>query len=195
MLGKILDRLINKRLHRYCEENNIFHLQQYGFRANRGTDIAIAKLYETIAVNQKYKNHCNIVCRDISKAFDKVWHEGLKCKIIQINNLQSIIKKILCSYFAWRSAQIRVNNIIGPKFDLENLVPQGEILSPTLFILYTRDLPPDGNNCDEIIFADDITQVIQNLSDNKEELANVTTREIDRIIQFKIRLENYDKYK
>ena len=182
--GKILERLINKRLHRYCEENNIFHPQQYGFRAKRGTDTAIAKLYETIAVNQKYKDHCNIVCRDISKAFDKVWHEGLKYKIIQINNLPSIIKKILCSYVVGRTAQIRIDNAIGPKFDLKSGVPQGGILSPTLFILYTRDLPPAGNDCDDVIFADDITQVIQNFSDNKEELAISTTREIERVNQF-----------
>ena len=163
----ILERLINKRLHRYCEENNIFHAQQYGFRAKRGTDIAIAKLYETIVVNQKYKDHCNIVCSGTSKAFDKVWHEGLEYTIIQINNLPSIIKKILCSYVVRRTAQIRVDNTIGPKFDLDvGGGGGGLILSSTPFISYTRDLPPAGNNCHDVIFADDITQVIQNFSDN-----------------------------
>ena len=85
--GKVLERLINRRLHRFCESGNVFHSNQYGFRAGNGTDIALTKLYETISINQKYKEHCNVVCRDISKAFDKVWTAGLKYKIITLNNL------------------------------------------------------------------------------------------------------------
>ena len=80
--GKILERLIDKRLHKYCKGSNIFHPQQYQLCSRRGTDIATAKLHEIVAVNQKYKDHCNIVCRDISKAFGKVWLNGLKYKIM-----------------------------------------------------------------------------------------------------------------
>ena len=179
--GKILERLINNRLRRFCEENNIFHPHQYGFRAGRGTDIAIAKLYETIAINQKYKDHCNIVCRDVSKAFDKVWLDGLKYKIIIIEELPSIIKKVLRSYVVGRTAQIKVEEIIGPKFQLESGVPQGGILSSTMYILYTRNMPPSGTDCDDVIFADDVTQIIQNLRNDRATLATTTSNEIARI--------------
>ena len=64
-----------------------------GLEPARGTDKAISKIYETIAINQKNKNHCNIVCRDVSKAFDKVWIKGLKYKIIRTNDSLSIYKK------------------------------------------------------------------------------------------------------
>ena len=50
----------------------------------KGTDVAITKIYETIAINKKYKDHCNnIICRDISKAFDKIWLNGLKYKLLR----------------------------------------------------------------------------------------------------------------
>ena len=179
--AKILERVINNRLRRFCEENNIFHPHQYGFRASRGTDIAIAKLCETIAINQKYKDHCNIVCRDVSKTFDKVWTDGLKYKVIIIKDLPSIIKKALCSYVVGRTAQIKVGETIRPKFQLESAVPQGEILSPTMYILYTRDMPPLGTDCYDIIFADDVTQIIQNLSNDRATLATTTSNEIARI--------------
>ena len=177
--GKTLERLINKRFHGYREQNDIFHSQHHGFRARRGTDIEIANLYKTVAVNQKYKDHCNIVCRDISKAFDEIWLDGLKYKIIQIMNLQCVIKKILCSYVAGRSSQLRIDKIIGPKFKSRKQGVTRGILSPTLFILYTRDLRPSGKDCDNIIFTDDFTQLMQNLTDNREELANTTTRQIN----------------
>ena len=122
--GKILEIII-KRLHSFCEAGNVFHPYQYGFRAGKGTDIALNKLYETVSINQKYKEHCNVVCQDISKALDKVWSAGLKYKIITISSLSSMIKKILCSYVTDRSAQIRVENVLGPKLELEIGVPQG----------------------------------------------------------------------
>ena len=60
--GKIIERIINKRLHRFYERNNIFHKEQYGFRAGRGTNLAITKVNELNGINQKHKDHMNIVC-------------------------------------------------------------------------------------------------------------------------------------
>ena len=48
----------------------------------------------------------NIICRDVQKAFDKVWTQGLKYKIINIPDLPLIFQKILCSYVTNRTAQI-----------------------------------------------------------------------------------------
>ena len=62
----------------------------------------------------------NIVCRDVQKAFDKVWTQGLKYKIITIPELPLIIQKILCSYVTKRTAQIRIENFIGDKITLES---------------------------------------------------------------------------
>ena len=113
--GKIIERIINKRLHRFCERNKIFHKEQYGFRAGKGTDLAITKVNELIGINQKYRDHMNIICRDVQKAFDKVWTQGLKYKIINIPDLPLIIQKLLCSYVTNRTAQIRIENIKGIK--------------------------------------------------------------------------------
>ena len=41
--AKILERVINDRLYKYMEDNNIFHINQFGFRRNLGTEMAIFK--------------------------------------------------------------------------------------------------------------------------------------------------------
>ena len=185
--GKIIGKINNKRLHKFCERNYIFHKEQYGFRAGKGTNLAITKVSELIGINQKYKDHMNIVCRDVQKAFDKVWTQGLKYKIITIPDLPLIIQKILCSYVTKRTAQIRIENFKGDRITLESGVPQGGILSPTLYTLYTRDIPPPaGENNNDVIFADDVTHIIQNLRTDRRALAEATALEIERI-------NNYEK--
>ena len=55
----------------------------------------------------------------------------------------------------------RTGQYIGPKFPLLNGVPQGGCLSPTLFALYTADVPPPSGMNEMIIYADDITEIVQ----------------------------------
>ena len=179
--GKILEKIVNKRFQRFCEDNEVFHKNQFGFRKGTGTHIALTKIYEKIAINQKRRDHCNLICRDISKAFDKIWLNGLRYKIIRQNELPILIMKMLSSFVSDRTAQIRINSHIGDKFSIKSGVPQGGILSPTLFIFYTSDLTPAGPNSDDVIFADDITQIIVNEDNDKMQHALDTEREILRI--------------
>ena len=164
----------------FQEQNNNFNIEQYGFRRRKGTDIAIAKIYETIAINQHEKAQCNIVARDVQKAFDKVWLEGLQFKITLLE-LPEILEKIIISFTQNRSARIKHGELISNKIDLKSGVPQGSVLSPSLYITYTADMPPPGPGGLNVCFADDVTQVIEYMHASKQMLAIRTTREINKI--------------
>ena len=113
---------------------------------NRGTDTATALLYETIATSLANKYKVNLVLRDISKAFDKVWHNGLRFKML-INNFPRYQLRIISDYLRNRQAKIKINSFIGQPFLKAAGVPQGGCLSPTLFNIYTADLPlPTANH-------------------------------------------------
>ena len=178
--GKMLERIINERIQGFAESNDKFHPNQYGFRKGRGTEAALMKLYETISMNQRYKGQCNIICRDIEKAFDKVWHNGLMYKILNVG-LPAMMEKITISFLKNRTARIRTNNQLSDIIFIRSGVPQGSILSPTLFILFTSDLPPDGPGSTDLLFADDITQVVEYYHQSKKMLARRTEREAKRI--------------
>ena len=155
--GKLLERIINDRLVQFLENNSKFSESQYGFHKGRGMQLAIANMYETIAISQLERHRCNVVCRDVSKAFDKVWHAGLQYKILQ-TGFPELIEKLLCNFIIGRTARVRLNSIIGGKIELKSGVPQGSILSPTLYILFTADTPPPGQGTTNISFTDDNTK-------------------------------------
>lgn len=194
--GKILERIINYRLREHLETQEIYNKQQYGFRQLRGTNHALAIISEEIATNKADSNQCHLILRDITKAFDKVWHQGLKFKILNIQ-LPTITEKILCDFLDDRTAKIRINNHTGPSFLTNCGVPQGSVLSPTLFTIYTHDTPTSLQGLN-IAYADDITQITHYQGKSKEMMNRRTAIEAERINSYenKWRIKtNINKFK
>lgn len=180
--GKIFERVITNRLRDHMEGEGGYSEGQYGFRRSRGTTHAIAMATETLAVHHASRNRCNLVLRDVSKAFDKVWHMGLKFKILHLG-LPAPVERLLCDFLEDRTARIKVGKHIGPAFPLETGVPQGSVLSPTLYALYTSDCP-ESNSGVNIQYADDVTQIVFYQGRSCQMLNRSTGREIERINAF-----------
>lgn len=181
--GKLFEKILNARLLKYLENNKILNMRQHGFRQNRGTHTALAIITETIAIAKAKQENVNLILRDIKKAFDKVWHNGLKYKILK-TNLPSFMKTILCDYLSDRLIQINRGQFLGPPFEIESGVPQGGCLSPTLFILYTSDMPTPSPYSEYITFADDVTQIVSYPGKSKELLAMHTRNAIENINKY-----------
>ena len=180
--GKLLDKILNRRFTDYLEDNDMTNCRQHGFRAHRGTQTAIATLHESIARHLGQRHRVDMVCRDVSKAFDRIWHTGLKYKLTE-TGLHDCYIRLLCDYLTDRTAAIKLGQFIGPEFELETGVPQGASLSPTLFNFYVKDLPTPVENSDYIQYADDVTQII-GLPGPPEAIAQNTTIAIAALNNF-----------
>ncbi|KAF2348383.1 Reverse transcriptase domain [Trinorchestia longiramus] len=180
--GKLLDKILTYRLTDHLTIHNIYSKRQHGFRHERGTYTALATLHETLHIHLNQRHTINVILRHVSKAFDKVWHTGLKYKLSQLN-LHPLFTKILTNFLSDRTAAIRIANHTGQGFPIKSGVPQGAIISPALYNFYTHDLPPPIPNTDYIAFADDITQIT--LSPNSRNMAaRLTSRAIAQINAF-----------
>ena len=133
--GKILEKILSKRLQRHLHLHNQLNPNQHGFIKNRGTHTAIALATETISKATKNKNRINLVLRDVKGAFDKVWCDGLKNRILELN-LSPNLTKILCNFISNRQTIIEWKGKSSSTFELKAGVPQGPILSPTLYNIY-----------------------------------------------------------
>ena len=91
---------------------------------------------------------------DISKAFDKVWHEGIIFKLQQ-NGISDDLLNILSDFLRNRKQRVTLNGQSSSWTNVNAGVPQESILGPLHFlIIHINDLP-DGLSSNAKLFADD----------------------------------------
>ena len=90
---------------------------------------------------------------DISKAFDKVWHEGLIFKLKQ-NGISGNLLNLLCDFLRNRKQRVLLKWQVSDWSDVRAGVPQGSMLGPLLFLIYINDLS-EGLPSNSRLFPDD----------------------------------------
>ena len=136
---------------------SIYH--QHGFKTKHSTTTALHQLtnHITTGFNQKKPPHRTItIALDMSQAFDTVNHYTLIEKLINTNT-PNLITRFLANYIRGRKAFTQYKNKNSFKKQFKAGVPQGGVLSPTLFNIYMSDLPTPPRDIHVTTYADDIT--------------------------------------
>ena len=82
-LGKTMERMVNRCLQHHLEKNGLLSPSQSGFRKNRSTEDQVTLLTQAIENGFQQKMKTLAVFVDLTKAFDKVWKEGLLFKLLR----------------------------------------------------------------------------------------------------------------
>lgn len=152
-MGKILEKVVLEKLKSHEKTYNTIIPEQFGFRPNHSTIHQLSRITDKITTNYNINKCTTLLTLDIEKAFDTVWHNGLIYKLTK-NNLPTYLIKIIYSFLQNRTFQIRINKTVSNKFNITAGVPQGAILSPTLFLYFINDIPKHQNT-QLALFADD----------------------------------------
>ena len=82
---KLFERVIEQRLRKHLEDNGFFSKYQSGFRKSKSTNDHLFRLSQTIIKSFNRGKHVIAAFLDVDKAFDNVWHNGLRYKIYQLD--------------------------------------------------------------------------------------------------------------
>ncbi|GJQ68514.1 hypothetical protein Trydic_g17085 [Trypoxylus dichotomus] len=152
-LIKILERVIQKRLLSVVEEKSIIPRFQFGFRRKHLTTHQLRRMSEHITSNMDKSMPTAAIMFSMSseKAFDKVWHDSLIHKI-RLHWIPAMLTNLIQHYFRDRSLSVKIEEDISTSRITQAGVPQGSVLGPLLFNIYTSDIP-QSNTCHIAQFA------------------------------------------
>ncbi|KAJ8737082.1 hypothetical protein PYW07_000353 [Mythimna separata] len=153
VLGKIYERLIYKRLKDYAETKGLIPNEQFGFRTEHSCIHQVHRIVEHLSVGFQRGMLTGVLYFDIAKAFDKVWHNGLIYKLYQLGVPDRLVL-IMRDFLSNRSFRYRIEGALSSPHPIRAGVPQGSVVSPLAFTLYTSDIPKDSR-AQLALFADD----------------------------------------
>jgi hypothetical protein len=137
--SKILEKVVCNQITNHMEKNNLLPNNQHGFRAKRSTMTALTSMQKDWVKNSEEGLITGVLIWDLSAAFDTVNTE-LLCEKLKIYGCNPITCSWFQSFLNGRTQQVKIGTKLSSHLSLTSGVPQGGILSPMVFTIYSADL-------------------------------------------------------
>ena len=176
--SKFVEKLINNRLWAYVSKLDILVPNQYGFRSQHSTYMALLDFYDKVSQAIDDKKYAIGIFVDLQKAFDTIDHKILLSKL-SFYGIRGVAFRWIQNYLSDRKQYVCLNNVSSSYKPITCGVPQGSILGPLLFILYINDIVQCSEVLYFILFADDTNIMYADNSINN--LTLTVNRELNKL--------------
>lgn len=160
IFSKVMEKFINNQLIEHLEHNNLLDPSQSGFRTGCSTEAALVEVTDNIRLHLDKGTPTMLVLLDLSAAFDTISHNILLRRLKECG-VEGKALAWLRSFLSNRLQLVKMDSFESTTSSIDKGVPQGSILSPTLFNVYVAPLANIIRNSGfhSISYADD-TQII-----------------------------------
>ena len=138
-LSKVLERVIHMQLSAYINSNNLGERLQSAYRKHHSTETALMRVQQDVLSALSERKACLLVLLDLSSAFDTVDHDNLIGVLAEFGVAGRALEWFR-SYLTGRTQCVRIDQHCSAPRLLPCGVPQGSVLGPVLFTLYTASL-------------------------------------------------------
>ena len=158
VISKILVKIIYARIKILIEKEKLIPDRQFGFRSKHSTIEQMHRLINEIILAFENKQYCTALFMDIEKAFDKINRESLLHTIRQ--QFPEKIYQIIKSYLSNRTFTVNIKDAYSEVKPIKAGDPQGSVLGPIFYTLYTANIPTTPNS-KVFTFADDTAIIVR----------------------------------
>jgi hypothetical protein len=140
-ISKLVERMVSQQLTGFLDESGLLPKLQSGFRARHSTETATLRVLSDVLAAADRRGVTLLGLLDMSAAFDTVDHSILLQRAEVSFGLSGTVLSWLTSFLDGRTQQVVLNGAASSVEKITSGVPQGSVLGPLLFLLYTADIP------------------------------------------------------
>ena len=162
---KILEKIVANSLQAHIKNNHLSNPLQSAYRKHHSTETALLKVHNDIIISMDKGEVTALTLLDLSVAFDTIDHATLTDRLSDWYEISGQAQIWSSSYLQNRHQSVKIEDTFSDKVTLSYGVPQGSVLGPVLFTLYTTPLSAIISSFDinHHLYADD-TQIYRSLS-------------------------------
>jgi hypothetical protein len=173
-LSKILERVVYNQL--MCHLSSFPSLSRFqsAYRKFHSVETALTRIQNDLLLSLERKQVSALVLLDMSAAFDTVNHNILLDRLSLNFGIHGSALSLFRSYLCNRTQSVLINSILSDPSIITTGVPQGSVLGPLLFSLYTSPLTYnlDSSNLSYHLYADDTQLYVSfNATDSTQSLS------------------------